>query len=225
MPQVAIGLIGYYQFVRGYPIGPELKERLEKLHRQDDDIVIMEMNWGPIAIVQDFQANPISYDRIVLIAAIDRGLDAGKVTCRHWIGGKLDVLAVQERVFEAVTGVISLDNLLVIGEHFGIWPEEVITVEVQLANSAFGDLVLSELEYNRHAGEVNIVGRNPLAPDMERIVKNAYEMASQAALYGIGGLSKVETLDASQLSPVADVCHNQLLRDCDVSDTASPTSH
>lgn len=225
MSQVAIGLVGYYQFVRGYPIGPELKERLEKLHQQDDDYVIKEMNWGPIAIVQDFQASSVSYDRIVLIAAVDRGLDPGTVTCRRWIGGKLDVLAVQERVFEAVTGIISLDNLLVIGEHFGIWPEEVITVELQLANSAFGDLVLAELEFDRHAAEVNIVGEYPLAPDMERVMKNAYEMATQAALYGVGGLSKVETLDASQLSPLADVCHNQLLRDCDVSDTASPARH
>ena len=225
MPQVAIGLIGYYQFVRGYPIGPELRERLEELHRQDEDIVIMEMNWGPIAIVQDFQANSISYDRIVLIAAVDRGLDAGTVTCRHWIGGKLDVLAVQERVFEAVTGVISLDNLLVIGEHFGIWPEEVITVEIQLANSAFGDLVLAELEINRNVGEVSIVGQNPLAPDMERVMKNAYDLASQAALDGVQGLSNIEHLDASQLSPLADVCHNQMLRDCDVSDIASPARH
>lgn len=225
MSQVVIGLVGYYQFVRGYPIGPELKERLEELHQQDDDYVIQEMNWGPIAIVQDFQASSVTYDRIVLIAAVDRGLDAGTVTCRHWIGGKLDVLAVQERVFEAVTGVISLDNLLVIGEHFGIWPEEVITVEVQLADSAFGDLVLSELEFNRHAGEVNIVGQNPLAPDMERIVKNACDLASQAALNGVGGLSNVETLGVTQLSPLADVCHNQLLRDCDVSNTASPARH
>jgi len=29
MTQVAIGLVGYYQFIRGYPLGPELRERLE----------------------------------------------------------------------------------------------------------------------------------------------------------------------------------------------------
>ncbi|MFB3115887.1 MAG: hypothetical protein ACE1ZH_00255, partial [Gammaproteobacteria bacterium] len=82
------------------------------------------MNWGPIAIVQDFQSSSIHYDRIVLIAGVDSGMQPGSVTCRHWLGGKLDNLAVQDRIFEAVTGIISLDNLLVIGEHFKIWPEE-----------------------------------------------------------------------------------------------------
>ena len=27
--RIAIGLVGYYQFIRGYPLGPELRERLE----------------------------------------------------------------------------------------------------------------------------------------------------------------------------------------------------
>ena len=225
MANVAIGLVGYYQFVRGYPIGPDLRERLQEIHQQGDEFVIKEMNWGPIAIVQDFQASSVSYDRIVLVAAVDRGLDPGTVTCRRWIGGSLDVQAVQERVFEAVTGIISLDNLLVIGEHFGIWPEELITVEVQLADSAFGDLVMAELEFNRDAGEVSIVGQNPLAPDMERIMKSAYKTTRHAALHGTQGLTNVETLHSSQLRPLADVCHNQLMRDSGNADKASATSN
>ena len=132
MAKVGIGLVGYYQFVRGYPIGPTLLERIRAADWSDIDFEIKEMNWGPIAIVQEFQAEKVDYDRFVLITAVDRGLPQGTVTCRRWAGGEIDLLAVQDRVFEAVTGIISIDNLLVIGEHFGIWPKEVITVEAQL---------------------------------------------------------------------------------------------
>jgi len=215
MARVVIGLVGYFQFVRGYPIGPELKERLEAAAwPQEHEPTIKEMNWGPIAIVQEFQASEEVLDRIILVSAIDRGLPSGTVSCRRWTGGKQDVLAVQERVFEAVTGVISLDNLLVIGEHFGIWPDELITVELQLDNTAFGDLVMAELEVNRNAEEISIVGENPLAPEMEQNVQRVFEFTRQAALHGAAGLADVETLSSDQLTPLADICHNQFMDDC-----------
>lgn len=214
MSRVAIGLVGYYQFIRGYPLGPELKERLETIAWAGHTVTIKEMNWGPIAIVQDFQANPVAYDRIVLIGAVDRGLEAGTVTGRHWLGGKLDVMAVQNRIFEAVTGIISLDNLLVIGEHFGIWPKELITIEVQLSDNSIGELVLEELQVNREAGEVSIVGQYPLAPGVEKVVERTVELARQAVTQGARGMSGLAPLSADQLNPLAKVCHNQLITDC-----------
>jgi len=212
--RVAIGLVGYYQFIRGYPLGPELRERLDNISWHEIDVSIKEMNWGPIAIVQDFQASSIQYDRIVLIAGVDRGLPPGSVTCRHWLGGKLDNSAVQDRIFEAVTGVINLDNLLVIGEHFKIWPEELITIEIQLADSSFGDFVLSELEINLDAGEARIVGENPLAPDVEKVVEQVVTMTQTAVTEGVKGLPDLLPLTIEQLTPLADMCHNQLMADC-----------
>lgn len=199
-------------------MGPELVERLEKICWHELDVTIKEMNWGPIAIVQDLQASSIHYDRIILISAIDRKMQPGTVTCRHWLGGKLDNLAIQDRIFEAVTGVISLDNLLVIGEHFKVWPEELITIEIQLADTSFGDFVLSELEINREAGETRIVGENPLAPDVEKLIENVVTMVREAVTKGVKGLSDVQPLGVEQLTPLTDVCHNQLLEDC-----AAPT--
>lgn len=213
MGRVVIGLVGYYQFLRGYPIGPDLKERLEAVVWHDNEVTLKEMNWGPIAIVQDFQANPEQLDRIVLVTAIDRGLKHGTVSCRRWTGGKLDVMEVQSRVFEAVTGVINLDNLLVIGEHFGIWPEELITIELQLEDKAFGELVMDELEINRDSAEGSIVGENPLAPEMEKFVECVFEYTRQAALSGTAGLPEVLPLSIDQLSPLSEMCHNQFMED------------
>lgn len=212
MSHIAIGLVGYYQFVRGYPLGPELKARLE--HSNRDDIEIREMNWGPIAIVQDFQANPIQYDRIVLVATVDRNLEPGAVTCRQWLGGELDNKIVQDRIFEAVTGIISLDNLLVIGEHFKIWPKELITVEVQLQDSSFGDFVLSELELNRKLNKTGIVGERPLSADLEKLIDRIATTTQTAVQDGINGLPDIHPLTAAQLTPLADMCHNQFMRDC-----------
>jgi hypothetical protein len=212
MTKVGIGLVGYYQFVRGYPIGPTLKENIDAATWLDVDLVTKEMNWGPIAIVQEFQAEKIEYDRFILVTAVDRGLPQGTVTCRRWLGGELDVLSVQDRVFEAVTGVISMDNLLVIGEHFGIWPKEVITVEAQLNDTAFGDLVMSEMEINQQRGEMSIVGDNPLSEDMEVLVQQLFESVQQAVQHGSKAMT-LESLSIDNLNELSNVCHNQFMND------------
>ncbi len=213
MPRVAIGLVGYYQFIRGYPLGPELRERLDGLAAPGCEVTIHEMNWGPIPIVQDFQASPVRYDRVVLIGAVDRGREAGAVTPRLWLGGALEVMAVQNRVFEAVTGIISLDNLLVIGAHFGIWPKELVVIEVQLSDNSIGELVIDELQVNHDKGEVSIVGQYPLAPEARKVVDDTVELARQAVALG-AGMPGLVPLSVEQLNPLAKVCHNQLIEDC-----------
>ena len=205
-------MVGYYPFVRGYPIGPDLKEQIEAAEWFDDKVIIKEMNWGPIAITQEFQAEEVDYDRFILITAVDRGLPEGTVTCRRWLGGDMDVIAIQDRVFEAVTGVISMDNLLVIGDHFGIWPKEVITVEAQLNDTAFGDLVMSEMESDRQRGETSIIGDNPLSGKMSRLVDEISEKLSLAVLQGAAGM-RLEPLGVKQLNALSDVCHNQFAND------------
>ena len=137
--RTVIGIVGYYGFVRSYPLGPELMERLQA-QAWPQETEIREMNWGPVAIVQDFQAEATKPGCVVLVGALDRGLALGTVSCRRWAGGTLDSAAVQRRMFEAVTGVVSMDNLLVIGAQFGVWPAETFTVELQWPDSGLGDL-------------------------------------------------------------------------------------
>lgn len=214
MLKIALGLVGYYQFIRGYPLGPELKERLDDLSwPPDHQIDIKEMNWGPVAIVQDFQADPITYDRMILIAAVERGRKTGAIACRNWIGGEIDVMAVQDRIFEAVTGIISVDNLLVIGEHFGIWPKELVVIEVELPDSSIGNLVLEELKLDLEAGEVTAVGQHPLNPEGAEIVKKIVKLTRLAVEQGAAGMPDLTPLSVEDLNPLAKVCHNQLIDD------------
>lgn len=212
MARVLIGIVGYYQFIRGYPLGPELMARLQR-GPWPERIAIREMNWGPIAIVQDFQASAEKYDRVVLIGAVDRGLAPGRVSCRRWAGGVLDPLTVQGRVFEAVTGVISLDNLLIIGDHFGVWPRQLITVEAQFTESSLSDFVLDEIEVDRKAGQMAIIGERPLTADNGKIVERIVELSRRAALDSIEAVQKLPPLTADQLTAVAAVCHHKFMDD------------
>ena len=206
--RTTIGIVGYYGFVRGYPLGPELMERLRALP-WPAGVDIREMNWGPVAIVQDFQASADKPDRVVLVGALDRGLTPGSVSCRRWAGGHLDTAAVQRRMFEAVTGVISLDNLLVIGAHFGIWPAETLSVELQWPESGLGDLVLGEIELDRGRGQV--VGEEPLSADNERIVNELVTAIRSLAIDG--GRSDMDRLTVEALTPVAAVLHHRFVDD------------
>ena len=201
-----VGIVGYYGFVRGYPLGPELMERLRALP-WPDGVEIREMNWGPVAIVQDFQTQADKPDRVVLVGALDRGLPEGTVSCRHWAGGLLEPSAVQRRMFEAVTGVISLDNLLVIGAQFGIWPRQTYTVELQWPESGLGDLVLGEIDVDRRTGQV--VGDRPISPDNDRIVQRLVESVRALALQAAP--CDVQALTVEQLTPVAAVSHHRFL--------------
>ena len=203
-----VGIVGYYGFVRGYPLGPELMERLRAL-AWPDDVEIREMNWGPVAIVQDFQAQANKPDRIVLVGALDRGLAESAVSCRHWAGGMLDPSAVQLRMFEAVTGVISLDNLLEIGAHFGIWPSQTFTVELQWPESGLGDLVLGEIDLDRGTGQV--VGERPISPANDRIVQRL--VAAVRAMALDSAPPDAQPLTVEQLTPVAAVSHHRFLDD------------
>src|SRR5262249_34295077 len=68
----------------------------------------------------------------------DRGRRGAEVHSYRWDGVLPGAEAIQARVAEAVTGVIDLDNLLVVAGHFGALPAEVFVVEVQPVATGFG---------------------------------------------------------------------------------------
>jgi hypothetical protein len=76
-------------------------------------------------------------------------------------------------VTEAVTGVIAVDNTLVVARHFGALPEDVVVVEVEPAVHEFGDtfsdVIARQLEtvcslVRTYATDGTAVKRLPRAP-------------------------------------------------------------
>ncbi|MCG3207698.1 MAG: hypothetical protein FOGNACKC_01298 [Anaerolineae bacterium] len=137
MHRILIGTVGYHN-LRDYSIGPKLLPCLQQLD-WPAGVDVEEMNWGPIAIVQRFETLAQPYHRVVFLSAFEYGRPPGTVTLRRWRGGLPDAREIQDRVSEAVTGVISLDNLLIVGEHFGVWPAEVLVVDVEPGPQEAGD--------------------------------------------------------------------------------------
>jgi hydrogenase maturation protease len=165
--RVLVAGVGYSN-LRDLSVGPILAARLARL-TWPAGVEVDDLSFGPIAVAQRFQAQAGSgrpYDRVVLLAAASRGRAPGYVAVYSW-GGRRSLPApeeIQARIGEAVTGVISLDNLLIIGEHFDIWPHgEVLVVEVEPEDTGWGP---------------------GFSPAVERVVDPVMAVVRQAALSG-----------------------------------------
>lgn len=185
MRQVLVGTIGYHN-LRDFSIGPKLLPQLRAID-WPPGVEIEEMNWGPIAIVQNFQARATPYDRIVLLAANQRGRPAGTMTLYRWEGGLPPAAEIQDRVSEAVTGVISLDNLLIVGEYFEIWPNEVIIIDVEPGPEESGE---------------------SLTPAVEAMIPTVLATVQRAALEELSMLPPLEAMSGDHLRLSADGTEN-----------------
>ena len=176
MPGTLVGVIGYHN-LRDFSLGPKLLPQLRAID-WPPGVEIEEMNWGPIAIAQNFQALTTPYDRVVILAANQRGRPTGTMTLYRWRGGLPPAEEIQARISEAVTGVISLDNLLIVGEHLKIWPDEVIIIDVEPGPQEPGET---------------------FTPAVEAAIPAVLAAVQQAALEDITTLPALESLRGGQL--------------------------
>ena len=142
--KIFIGTVGYH-ILSNHSIGPIL---LPHLKEQDwpEGVLIDELNWGPIAVVQQFEAMETPCDRIILLTAIERpNRTIGEITVFQWLGELPDEKQIQACVGDAATGVISVENLLVIGQYFKIWPSEVFLVDVEPGPEIAGEHLTEEV--------------------------------------------------------------------------------
>jgi hypothetical protein len=145
MKKIFIGTVGYHN-LRNHSIGPALLPQLQKM-QWAEGVELDELNWGPIAIVQKFQSLPIAYDRVILIAAIERPeRKVGDITVYKWMGKLPDEELIQRCVGDAVTGVISVENLLIIGEYFKIWTGETFLVDIEPGAEEAGEDFTEEMQ-------------------------------------------------------------------------------
>lgn len=141
---VLIGTVGY-QLLSNHSVGPILLPQLKEM-AWPDEVVIEEMNWGPIAIVQYFQTLKIPFDRVIFLVAIERhSRSIGEIDVYRWMGNLPDETQIQACVGDAATGVISVENLLVIGEYFKIWPKEVYLLDVEPGPEQAGEHLTAEV--------------------------------------------------------------------------------
>lgn len=135
-PRTLIGGVGY-RFTRDLAFGPLLIDRLRGVPWLDG-IEVEDLSYAPIAIVQRWQQTP--YDRVILVGAVSRGYRLAGTLCQYCPTGILpDAEEIQDRVGEALTGIISLDNLLIVTRAFGVLPQSVEVIDVEPYDLGWGD--------------------------------------------------------------------------------------
>jgi hydrogenase maturation protease len=138
--RVIVAGVGYRN-LRDHSIGVAVADRL--LERAwPDDVVVEDLSYNPIAVVQRLEDEPpeMRFRRAVVVAAVERGnRPPGSITTYRWDGVLPSDEEIQRAVTEAVTGVIALDNTLVVARHFGGLPDEVVVIEVEPSVQEFGE--------------------------------------------------------------------------------------
>jgi hydrogenase maturation protease len=172
--RVIVAGVGYRN-LRDHSVGVEVADRLE-VEVWPDGVVVEDLSYNPIAVIQRLEDEPADrrFERAVVVAAVERrGRAPGAVTAYRWDGALPVDEEIQRAVTEAVTGVIALDNTLVVTRHFGALPDEVVVVEVEPAVHEFGDtfsdVVARQLEtvcglVRTYATSSEAVGRLPRTP-------------------------------------------------------------
>lgn len=140
---VLVGGVGYRN-LRDESLGPYVADTLAE--RARDGIEVEDLSYGPVQISHNLQDRP-PYDRLVLVGAVRRGRPPATIERYRWNRVLPPPEEIQARVAEAVTGVISLDNLLIVCEALGGLPDEVRVIEVEPASDeGWGEGFSPELE-------------------------------------------------------------------------------
>jgi hydrogenase maturation protease len=101
-------------------------------------VEVEDVSYHPVGLSQNLQ-DRAPYDRLVLVGSVARGRAPGTVESYRWDGQLPERDAIQERVSEAVTGVISLENTLIVCGALGGLPDDVRVVEVEPEDEGWGD--------------------------------------------------------------------------------------
>lgn len=133
---VLVGGLGYRN-LRDHSAGIAVTDTLME-RRWPDGVSVEDVSYNPVALVEHLKEE--RYDRAVIVAAIERpGRAPGEVIAYRWDGLLPSSERIQAAVVDAVTGVILLDNTLIVTRHFGGLPDETVVVEIEPEAHEFGE--------------------------------------------------------------------------------------
>ena len=134
--KILIAGVGYRN-LRDMSLGPVLMDRLSQ-DAWPQGVDVEDLSYGPIGVMHNLDERG-PYARIIFVAGVRRDRQSGGMYCYRWAHQLPDLEEIQARVAEAVTGVISLDNLLIIATYFGKLPRDVLVIEVEAADEGWGE--------------------------------------------------------------------------------------
>lgn len=141
--RILIGGVGYRN-LRDMSVGPLLSDRLQQCS-WPEGVEVEDLSYGPIGVMHNLDDRP-AYQRLILVAGVKREREPGRVYSYRWKHELPDEEEIQARVSEAITGVISLDNLLIIGSYFRKLPRDVSIIEVEAIDDNWGEELTPAVE-------------------------------------------------------------------------------
>ncbi len=139
MTRVLIGGVGYRN-LRDHSFGVVLVDGLDT-GGWPPGVSVEDLSYNPIAVVQRLQDDPPDrrFALAVMAGALQRpGRPPGTLAVYRWDNVMPAPLGIHEAITEAVTGIISLDNTLVVARHFDVLPATVVVLEVEPDAHEFG---------------------------------------------------------------------------------------
>lgn len=157
--RVVIGGVGY-RWMRDASFGLVAADAMMR-EAWPAGVRVEDLGYGALYAALDLaDARP---ERLILVAGVERGRPKGRLYCARWAPRPLDPEDVQARIREAGAGVIDLDHLLVIAQHFGALPGDTLIVELEPVESCGGD-ALSAAAQERLSEARDLVRAAALAP-------------------------------------------------------------
>lgn len=145
-----------YSHLTDLSFGPAL---VDALHRRvwPEYAQVEDLSYGPIAVLQWFQDHPGRFEQAIFAGAMQReGGVPGELRTYRWHPDDLSEEAVQERVAEGVTGIVSLENLLMILDYFRVLPNQPLVIEFEPPVAEWG-LDLSPVGHQRLAEVIEVI--------------------------------------------------------------------
>ena len=139
--RTVIGGVGYRN-LRDHSFGIVMSDELEP-QAHVPSLLVEDLCYGPVAVGQwlldEGRDAPITRAVFVTAVAREDGRPPGTISAYRWDRVLPSDDEIQRAVTEAVTGVILLDNTLIVTEWMKALPAETIVVEVEPLEHAFGD--------------------------------------------------------------------------------------
>jgi hydrogenase maturation protease len=135
-PRVLIGGVGY-RWQRDASFGLVVSDVAAAL-TWPAGVDVQDLGYGAIYVAQDLLHAEPRYDRLIIVAGVARGRTPGRLYRTQWQPAPRTPAEIQARIGEAGGGVIDVDHLLVIAQHFEALPAGVLLLELEPVVTAGG---------------------------------------------------------------------------------------
>lgn len=139
--RTVIGGVGY-RHLRDHSLGIVMSDELEPEARPPA-LLVEDLSYNPVAVGQWFadieREAPVGRVVFVTAAAREDGRSPGTICAYQWDRALPDPEGIQRAVTDAVTGIILIDNTLIVVAWMRALPPEAIVVEVEPQAHEWGD--------------------------------------------------------------------------------------